>query len=184
MVIDGDATHNVTLEQANIGKARALVACVTDDSDNLVIVLSARSLAPDLHIVSRASELEWEDKLRLAGADRVVAPQVVGSERLAAMAVERNLADVFDVVVGGRTLEFVVEEVVVARDSALAGSTLKNTSLRETSGATVLAVEDKRRKMLMTPSPDHVLDVGDTVILVGTPDQVEAACELLRPASH
>ena len=114
VVIEGDATHNDALQAAGIDRARALVACVTDDADNLVIVLSARSLAPKLHIVSRASEVEWEEKLRLAGADRVVAPQVVGSERLAAMAVERNLADVFDVVIGGRTLEFVVEEVLVS----------------------------------------------------------------------
>jgi voltage-gated potassium channel len=159
------------------------VACVTDDSDNLVIVLSARSLCPELHIVSRASEAEWEEKLRLAGADRVVAPQVVGSERLAAMAVERNLADVFDIVVGGRALEFVVEEVVVSEESTMSGATIRDTALRETSGAMVLAVEDRHRRILTTPTPDHVIEPGTTVILVGTPDQVERAAILLRPGN-
>ncbi len=184
VVIEGDATHNDALQAAGIDRARALVACVTDDADNLVIVLSARSLAPKLHIVSRASEVEWEEKLRLAGADRVVAPQVVGSERLAAMAVERNLADVFDVVIGGRTLEFVVEEVLVSSESGLAGTTIRDTALRETSGAMVLAVEDRSRKMLTTPTPDHVIESGATVILVGTPDQVEKAALMLRPAER
>lgn len=184
LVIEGDATHNDALQAAGIRRARALVACVTDDADNLVIVLSARSLAPDLHIVSRASEFEFEEKLRLAGADRVVAPQVVGSERLAAMAVERNLADVFDVVVGGRALEFVVEEVVVSEHSALAGCTIRETALRETSGAMVLAVEDRNRQLLTTPTPDHVIQPATTVILVGTPDQVEAAAMMLRPADR
>ena len=181
LVIEGDATHNDALQAAGINRARALVACVTDDADNLVIVLSARSLAPELHIVSRASELEWEEKLRLAGADRVVAPQVVGSERLAAMAVERNLADVFDVVVGGRALEFVVEEVIVSETSTLAGSTIRDTALRQTSGAMILAVEDSHRQTLTTATPDHVVEPGATVILVGTPDQVEAAAAMLRP---
>jgi voltage-gated potassium channel len=181
LVIEGDATHNDALQAAGIQRARALVACVTDDADNLVIVLSARSLCPDLHIVSRASEVEWEEKLRLAGADRVVAPQVVGSERLAAMAVERNLADVFDIVVGGRALEFVVEEVVVSEESVLSGSTIRDAALRETSGAMILAVEDRHRRILATPTPDLVIESGTTVILVGTPDQVERAATVLRP---
>lgn len=181
LVIDGDATHNDALQAAGIHRARALVACVTDDADNLVIVLSARSLAPDLHIVSRASEIEWEEKLRMAGADRVVAPQVVGSERLAAMAVERNLADVFDIVVDGRALEFVVEEVVVSELSPLAGCTIRETAMREKSGAMILAVEDSKRHTLATPTPDHIVEAGALVILVGTPDQVETAESLLRP---
>lgn len=181
VVIEGDATHNEVLEAAGIARARALVACVTDDADNLVIVLSARALAPGLHIVSRASELEWDEKLKLAGADRVVAPQVVGSERLAAMAVERNLADVFDVVVGGRALEFVVEEVEVHPSSDLVGRTIKDSRLREDTGAMILAVEDPARQILSTPTPDHRLVEGAVVILVGTPDQVEAASRILRP---
>ncbi len=181
IVVEGDATHNDVLESAGVDRARALVACVTADSDNLVIVMSARALAPTLHIVSRASEVEWEDKLRMAGADRVVAPQVVGSERLAAMAVERNLADVFDVVVGGRALEFVVEEVEVAESSALVGRSIGESALREMSGAMILAVEDRRRQTFTTATPAHVIEHGSVVILVGTPDQVDAAARMLRP---
>lgn len=175
----GDATHNDILLKAGISKSRALVACVTDDPDNVVIVLSARSLAPDLHIVSRASEEESEDKLRLAGADRVVAPQRVGSERLAAMAVERSLADVFDVVVGGRSIEFVVEELRVSGDSPIVGKSIRDAGIREVSGAMVLAVEDSSRQLLTTPSPDSTI-VGDSVmIVVGTQEQVDAAVTLL-----
>lgn len=100
-VVEGDATDNTVLAQAGIEKAAALISCVTDDADNLVVVLSARSMVPGLHIVSRVSDTAWEPKLRMAGADRVVAPQAVGSERLAAMATEQTISDVFDVVVGG-----------------------------------------------------------------------------------
>lgn len=181
IVLEGDATHNEALIAAGIANARALVACVTDDADNLVIVLSARSLVEDLHIVSRASEAEWEDKLRLAGANRVVAPQVVGSERLAAMTVEQNLADVFDVVVGGRTIEFAVEEFEITPGSPLVGLTVQGSSIREKTGATVLAVEDRTRKILTTPAPTHVFEAHSLVIVVGTPDQVEAASTLFRP---
>lgn len=180
LVIEGDATHNDVIEAAGVHRARALVACVTNDPDNLVIVLSARALAPDLHIVSRASEEESEEKLLLAGANRVVAPQVVGSERLAAMSVERNLAEVFDVVVGGRTLEFVVEEMTVAPSSRLANMTIRESALRTSTGAMVLAVEDRERQALTTAGPDHTLNAGAVVIVVGTQDQVDAAARLLQ----
>jgi voltage-gated potassium channel len=181
VAIAGDATHNETLELAGIRRARALVACVTDDADNLVIVLSARSLVADLHIVSRASEEEWESKLRLAGADRVVAPQVVGSERLAAMAVERELADVFDVVIGGRAVEFAVEEIEVTASSSTVGKTIRESGLRERTGALILAVEDLARRSFTAPDPDQVLAAGSVVIVVGTQTQVESAGRLLRP---
>ncbi len=175
----GDATHNDTLIEAGIDRARALVACVTEDADNLVIVLSARSIRDDLHIVSRASETEWDEKLRLAGADRVVTPQRVGSERLAAMAVERSVAEMFDVVVGGRAIEFAVEELKVSADSPVVGTTIRDSAIREQSGALILAVEDVRSGTMHAPSPDHVLRGHETVIIVGSHAQVEAAARLL-----
>jgi voltage-gated potassium channel len=177
-VLMGDATFNDTLEAAGIARAKALVACVADDSDNLVIILSARSIHPTIHLVSRANEQESESKLRLAGANRVVAPQVVGSERLAAMTVERNLAEVFDIVVGGRAVEFSVEELLVEQSSSVVGCSIREAAIRERSGALILAVEDQSRNMLHAPSPDHVLLPNSAVIVVGTADQVAAAAEL------
>lgn len=179
IVVEGDGTHNETLLDAGIKKARALVACVTNDADNLVIVLSARSMCPDLHIVSRTSEAESESKLRLAGADRVVAPQVVGSERLAAMAVEQTLTEMFDVIIGGRTLEFAIEEIHIPRTSLLVGMSIREAGIRERSGAMILAVEDTERRLLTTPTPDHVLQGDETVILVGTQDQVDRAQKMI-----
>lgn len=181
-VLLGDATFNDTLEAAGIGRARSLVACVADDSDNLVIILSARSLHPTIHLVSRASANESESKLRLAGADRVVAPQVVGSERLAAMAVEQNLTEVFDIFVGGRSVEFSVEELTVNEGSPVVGSSIRDAAIRERSGALILAVEDTTRRLLQTPSPDHVLLPNSAVIVVGTARQVAAAAQLFAPA--
>lgn len=183
LVVEGDATHDQMLAAAGIDRADSLVACVTHDSDNLVIVLSARALRAGLRIVSRASEAEWEEKLIRAGADRVVPVQVVGSERLAAMAIEPTLADVIDLFVGGRRIEFAVEEIRISPSSPAAGSTIRTARVRETSGALILAIEDPARKTLTTPDPDQVLAPDAVVIVVGTPTQVEAAAGLLAPGS-
>jgi voltage-gated potassium channel len=179
-VVHGDATHDAVLRQAGLDRAHALIACVTSDSDNLVIVLSARSLAPTLRLVSRASEHEWEPKLRLAGADRVVTPQSVGSERLAAMATEQTISDMFDVIVGGRAIEFTVEEVVLAETSGVVGVTIRESGIRERTGALILAVEDVTRATLTSPDPDHRLEAGAALIVVGTADQVSGAVKMVR----
>ena len=179
LVVEGDATHNHVLEDAGIQRARAVVASVTNDSDNLVIVLSARSLRPDVRIVSRASELEAEDKLRMAGADRVVAPQVVGSERLASLAVQPELSEFIDLVVAGREVEFVIEEIVVSDGSRVAGRTLRDSRIREESGALILAVQTRGGQRTVNPAPDHLFDPGTVVVAVGSRSQVNAAASLL-----
>ena len=77
----GDATEDQVLLQAGLLHARALVAALDSDAGNLFVTLSARSLRPDLFIVARARIEETEEKLRRAGADRVVNPQSIGGAR-------------------------------------------------------------------------------------------------------
>jgi len=184
LVVRGDATHNDVLELAGIGSAQALIACVADDSDNLVIALSAKALTPDLRVICRATELESERKLRLAGADAVVAPQAVGAERLALLAVRPELAQIFDVVVGGSPLEFHVEEVDVRAGCALDGWSIRDSRIRQKSGALILAVEGRDGQMEVNPDPATVMAAEDRLVLVGTREQVRQAAKLLQPISQ
>ena len=184
LVIRGDATHNDVLELAGIHSAQALIAVVADDSDNLVIALSVKALSPNLRVICRATELESERKLRLAGADAVVAPQAVGAERLALLAIQPELAQIFDVVVGGSAVEFHVEELDIEPECAVDGKTIRESNLRQESGALILAVEGpKRKRLVVNPGPDVTLSAGDRLVVVGTKDQVAKAASFLQPVS-
>lgn len=180
LVLRGDATHNDVLELAGIESAAALIACVADDSDNLVIALSAKSLRPDLRVICRATEMESERKLRLAGADAVVAPQAVGAERLALMALQPELAQIFDVVINGNAVEFRVEELDIAPSSALAGKTIGESGIRQSTGALILAVEGDDDNVVVNPGPDQRITPGERLVVVGTKDQVDKAAQLLE----
>ncbi len=183
LVIRGDATHNDVLELVGIDSASALIACVADDSDNLVIALSAKALRPELRVICRATEMESERKLRLAGADAVVAPQAVGAERLAMMALQPELAQIFDIVVDGNAVEFRVEELDINPECSMAGKTIRDSGLRQESGAMILAVEGKDdAPVVINPGPDVRLTPGERLVVVGTKEQVDRAAELLRPA--
>ena len=174
LVVEGDATTNRVLEEAGVQQARALIASVQNDSDNLVIVLSAKSLRPDLFVVARASEEESQEKLVLAGADRVVAPQRVGAHRLAAMALGSGLAEFLDLVVEGALVELEVQRFEVPAGSSLSGVSLRDASIREQSGALILGVEDSTGRLELNPDPDIVLSEGQILFGIGTHGQLQA----------
>jgi voltage-gated potassium channel len=179
LVVEGDATRDEVLASAGIDRARALVACVRNDNDNLVIVLSAKHQRPELPVIARATELEARDKLRLAGADRIVSPQLVGAHRLAALAAEPHLEEFVDVILRGRVVEFRIEEILVPEGSPVAGRSLRQSWIRERTGALVLAIENAGSELRFNPGPDTTIQGGAMLIAIGSAEQVDRLREFV-----
>ena len=118
-------------------------------------------------------DAEVEKKLFLAGANRVVAPQLVGGQRLAALALKPDLAEFIDLVVSGKTVEFQVEEFTVDAGSFLDGKSLREIDLRRKAGALVLAVGDARGRLTLNPDPGLVFKPQQIVIGIGTSEQLD-----------
>jgi len=78
--IIGDATKTSILKKAQVENAKILVAALGDDIDNVLIVLTARSLNKNLVIASRTHRKETMEKMKKSGANIVVMPEVVGGE--------------------------------------------------------------------------------------------------------
>ncbi len=95
-------------------RARALVTAINTDAENVYVTLSARALRPDLVIVARARTEESESKLLRAGATRVVNPQRIGGQRIAAAALHPNVVEFLDVVMHDGSLEFRLEEATTS----------------------------------------------------------------------
>ena len=178
LVVEGDATHDHVLETAGISHAKTLISAVRDDSDNLVITLSAKARRPDLLVIARVVEPENERKLFIAGADRVVAPQKVGAERLAALALHPDLAEFIDLVVRGKTVEFRVAEYSIPDGAAIVDKTLRELDLRNQVGALVLAVSTPEGSMSLNPDPDLRFRAGSVVVGFGTQAQLDKLGEL------
>ena len=170
----GDATEDAVLRDAGIERASALVAAVHLDADNSFITLSARALNPELFIVARARSQGSVEKLRRAGADRVVNPQSIGGSRMAAFVLRPNVAEFLDVVMHERNLEFRLEEVAVPPGSPIAGRSLRDAHLRDHTGALVLALRDEDGTFRTNPQPDTGIQGGQVIIAIGTQDQLDA----------
>jgi len=177
--IVGDATDDAVLEAAGIRRARALVAAMSSDADNLYVTLSGRNLRPDLFIVARARVASSEEKLRRAGADRVVNPQAIGGTRMAALLLHPHVAEFLDVVSQGGDVEFRVEELLLPGDSPLADKTLRDTRLRSETGVNVVAIREPGGAFVTNPGPETRLVPGQVLIAFGTDPQLSALWALI-----
>ena len=178
--IQGDATDDAVLRSGGITKAHALVTVMSNDAANLYVTLSGRSLNPDLFIVSRARVADSEEKLRRAGADRVINPQAIGGSRIAALLFQPHVSEFLDVVTHEAGLEFRLEEVRLPAGSALAGRTLGDSHIRGRTGALVLALRQPDGTFLTNPSPETVVTEDQVLIVIGTGAQLEDLAGLVR----
>ncbi|MFB3813710.1 MAG: TrkA family potassium uptake protein [Terriglobales bacterium] len=166
LTLIGDATQEHTLREARIEHAAGLVAATTTDATNIYIVLTARSLNPNLNIIARASEEDAEKHLKTAGADRVVSPYHFAGHRIAQAFLRPHVLDLIDSARLGMDLE--IAEVEVPEHSRFVGLTLAMSKIRHEMGVIVLAIKHGS-EMHVNPSRDDVIHAGDYLIAMGEP---------------
>ena len=181
MALALDSTLEEVLMSVGVDKAVGLVACLSEDSLNLFVVLAARSLNPNLYIVARANRPENEIKLKHAGANRVAMPYQIGGYHMASMALRPNVVDYMDIMTGKNGLtELEVEEMVVGADSRLAGQRLGKALAEDELGATVIAINGADGTSRVRPTGKEIIYPGDRLIILGSKPDLTAASELIR----
>jgi voltage-gated potassium channel len=170
-VLVSDATLEETLKDAGVERARGLAACLPDDADNVYVVLTARSLGPDLHIVSRAVEEQAEPKMIRAGANRVISPIIIGSHRMAQALMKPAVADFMDSI-AAETLDIGFEQVQVESASAYVGQKLSGTNIRVTLDIVIVAIRRRGGEMIYHPSGDTGIEAGDLLVAIGHPQSL------------
>jgi voltage-gated potassium channel len=169
LTLVGDATQAAVLRQAQIERARGLVASTTADATNIYIILAARSLNPNLNIIARASDDNAEQHLMKAGANHVISPYNFAGYRIAQTFMRPHVIDFFDTAMNEK-LPFDIEEVRVGAGSSMAGKTLEGSRIRQEMGVIVLAIKGEGSRMRFNPPPDEVIHAGDHLIAMGEPE--------------
>ena len=155
-----------TLREAGVVQARGLAACLPDDADNVYVVLTARDLNSQLHIVARAAEEQAEAKLIRAGANRVVAPTILGGHRMAVALTKPAVGDFIDSLTVN-TLGLVFEQLEVGPTSAVVGKKLRETNIRSELDIVVVSIQRSNGETVFNPSGDDVVAAGDILIAIG-----------------
>jgi voltage-gated potassium channel len=172
-VIDGDATLDATLETAGLERAKGLAACLRDDADNVFLCLTARAMNPKLEIAARAAHEESVSKLRRAGANHVVSPNVTGGARMAATLLRPSVVSFLDATTLAHDSSLRLEEKTVPAGSHLAGKRLAEARIPQETGLVVIGLQQGgRREVVYNPGPETTLQAGDTMIVLGLPEQI------------
>lgn len=173
--LSGDATSDDIMLQAGIKTARDLVVALDDDADTMYAIVTARALNPDLFIVARSNGPTAGPKLRSAGANRVVNPHEIGGSRMASFLLHPNVAEFLGETMHDQDLELRLGEILIPEGNGLVGKTLRQCHLGQETGVTVLAVRRADGEWLHHVSGDLVLQSGDILVALGTPEQQDAA---------
>jgi voltage-gated potassium channel len=171
--LHGDATLDEVLKRAGIERARALVTVAASDADNLYITMSARLLNERLFIVSRAEDPASEQKLFRAGANRVVSPYQIGGARVAHAVLRPTVVDFLELATEHEHVDLQIEETRISDRSPLAGSTLKDSRLRQDLGVIVVTIKKASGQMIFNPPFDAPLEAGDILIVIGDREHLD-----------
>ena len=170
-ILVGDATLEENLIRAGVQRAKGLASCLADDADNVYVVLTARGLNNNLHIVARAIEEQAELKLIRAGANRVVAPIIIGGQSMARALLKPAIADFMDSIVA-ENLDLVFEEVAIEADSPYAGKQLRETNINRELNLIVVAIRQQSGEMFFHPMGETKIGAGDLLIVIGKAEAV------------
>lgn len=173
LAIQGDATHEDILQQAGIGSARGIVCTLPTDAENVFVVLTARQMHDDIYIVSKAINQSAHKKLLKAGANKTISPNEIGGLRIAAHMVRPSVISFLDMITRSDDLALELEEVVIKAHSALNGKKLYEAKIPEQTGLIVLALKKQSDNgFKFNPSSKETLEEGDTMVVLGTGEQV------------
>ncbi len=166
-LVVGDATQKDVLVEAGVPAAATLIATLAEDAHNVYAILLARQLNPGITIIARAAEEGSEERLTLAGANRVINPYRTGAMRLAFTAIKPTGIDFVEASLPGTEDDLELAEVPVQPGSQLADTTLAGADVRKRFGVIVVALKRGERSMF-NPAPDVTIEAGDILVALGT----------------
>ncbi len=175
--IHGSPQDADAFERASIDTAKAVI---TDAGDaNVNTILTVRSLRPELEVIALTDDSDLRDVLLETGADSVLSPHEVLGHRLAEKAVTSFSSEVTDTVNLGSDIE--VTEIPVDQRSRLVGTAIRDSEIRERTGANIIGAWIDG-ELQLPPDPDAVIRPSTVLLVSGGHDALEEISDFLRPA--
>lgn len=178
----GDPTDEDLLQKARIEKARGLIALMSSDSQNLLLILTARGMNNLLKIATAVEHPENIKKFQKAGADNVISGIQTTGIRLVSMMLRPHVVSFLDVITTSSKddVELRLEEIGVPAKSSLCGLTLMEAKIPQKTGLIVIAIKKhKTGEFIYNPTFSNKLEENDTMIVMGKVEQIKKLEELI-----
>lgn len=150
-----------------------MITALSQDAENVFVTLTAHQLNPNLQIIARADSEDTIQKLEFAGADRVLAPHIVGGMRMAQVVLRPTVTDFLELAMLESHLDLQMEELRVSPSSQVVGLNLIQSKIRPKFELIIVAIKKGNGEMVFNPKPDTVINAYDTLIIVGKKDNLK-----------
>lgn len=175
--IYGSPQDAESFERASIDTARAVI---TDAGDaNVNTILTVRSIDEEIDVITLTDDSDLRGILLDAGADSVLSPHGVLGHRLAEKVVSSFSADLTDTIELGVGME--MTEVPIPHGSQLIGTQIRNSNIREETGANIVAAWIDG-ELQLPPDPDAVIRPNTVLLVTGEPASLKAFSNYSSPA--
>jgi voltage-gated potassium channel len=174
LFVCGNAKEDEALNHAGLDRAECLISALPNDSDNVFVVLSARQINSKMRIISRASNESSYSKLKLAGANNVILPDIIGGDHMASLVVVPDLLEFVDnlSIVGEGSIN--IEEIAVEQLYDISEiKTIKDLQLRKNTGCSVIGYKTESGEYVVNPEASQNLVPNSKVIVLGRPEQIQ-----------
>ena len=175
LTVKGDATDSSLLTSIGInnGGATTIIAITDNDAVNLSIILTARSLNPEIRIIARANSTEAKEKLLLAGASEVVLSNeitaLVASEYIGQPVAFEAIDDILLNSEGA-----VMDEIEILKKSQFIGHNLISINMDKFNLTLIGVIKAKNRNdFVFNPNKEkYIIEEKDIFIIIGSKESI------------
>jgi len=179
----GDPAADDVLEECGVVRAKGLISALPSDKDNLFVVITARSLNPNMRIVTQVVEEGSFAKLKKAGADALVSTDTIGGLRIASEMVRPAVVSFLDKMLRSGDASLRVEEIDITPGSTIVNMSLREADITDTIGISVIAICKKETgKYIYNPRSGYVVEENDIFVCIGNPDHINSFRQKYRIA--
>jgi len=176
-VIHGSPQDASAFERASIDTARAVI---TDAGDaNVNTILTVRTRRPEIDVIALTDDSDMRGVLLDTGATTVLSPHGVLGHRLAEKAISSFSSELTDTIDLGSDIE--VTEIPIHHGSRLIGTRIRDSNIREETGANVIGAWIDG-ELQLPPDPDAVIRPNTVLLVSGAHEALEAFSDFTRPA--
>jgi voltage-gated potassium channel len=182
-----DYTDDEKLKSVGIGEdVNVIFSMFEDDAKNVFLTISARALDPAIQVVSLTQSSDSTEKLRAAGATKVIDPYEISARKIIDLVKRPLIADAMENIVYGEK-HLNMAEVEISAGCYLDGECLEKLDISRHYNLIILGVVDRElgeEFIFATTGRDHKLDSGDVLVVIGAPGEIEKfRSDVSSPAS-
>jgi len=180
-VILVDVTNDAELEALHIDDDSYIVCVMEDEHLNVFLTLSLRSLYPNATIVAISDSVYTTQKLKMAGANRIIDIYKVSAYRIHNMLIRPVATKLLDSFISDEsTISF--REMLIPEGSFLDGMMMEEVHFESYGILLVgmLDIELSNKFIFITAGIDHKLDSGDTIVCMGYNKDLDSFAELIN----